>query len=393
MSSRSRWLVFLVSTPLVLFLSIGGILGASATPVRQDAFAHLRVMSDVMSLIMTSYVERADIDRVMDGAMRGLADGLDPSSAYLSAEDAKAVSSGGAGGPADVGLVVTRQFYVRVVGVRDGSPAARAGLRTGDYLRMIDGKATRDLSAIEGTRLLRGQPGTKVSLLVLRGNAAEPHVVELTRELPAAERVTRKQLPSGEGYVRVVSFREGAAADIRQHLDALRSEGVTRAVIDVRGTADGAIDEGIAAARHFIPGGGIIASRAGRDAAQKTTVTASSRDGGVTMPIVLLVSHGTAGAAEVFAAALQGNKRAELVGEPTAGIAGVQRLIPLPEGRALWMTVERYLSADGKPIHGPGLQPDTRYDEPLVPFGESPAPEDRLLITGVDRLRMLLIKK
>ena len=346
MSPRARWLVFLVSTPLVLFLSIGGILGAGAAPVRQDAYPHLRVVSDVISLIMTSYVDTADIDRVMDGAMRGLADGLDPASAYLAAEDARAIESGGAGGPADVGLVVTRQFYVRVVGVRDGSPAARAGLRTGDYLRTIDGKPTRDMSAVEGTRLLRGDRGTKVSLLVLRGNAAEPHVVELVRETPATERVTSRRLPSGEGYVRVASFGPGAAAALRKQLDSLRDAGAARAVIDLRGTADGAIEEGIAAARHFVASGP-IATRAGRNADQKTTVTAAAGDGAIAMPIVLLVSHGTAGPAEVLAAALQGAKRAELVGEPTAGLAGVQRLVKLPEGRGLWMTVERYLAADG----------------------------------------------
>jgi carboxyl-terminal processing protease len=386
MSSRSRLAVLLVSTPLVLFVSIGGILGATRT-APQEAFPHLRIVNDVISLIMSNYVEPADIDKVMDGAMRGLVEGLDTSSAYLSAEDVKAIESGSAGPAADIGVVVTRQFYVRVVGVRDGSPAARAGLRPGDYLRMIDGKATRDLSAVEGARLLRGPNGSKVSLLVLRGNAVEPHVVDVTREVPSGDRVTNRRLQGGEGYLRVGSFAAGAAADIRRQIDALKSAGATRAVIDVRGTADGPIEEGVAAARHFVAKGP-IAARAGRSE-QRATTTAAAGDGAVTLPIVVLVSRGTAGAAEVFAAALQGSKRADLVGEPTAGIAGVQRLVKLPDGRGIWMTVERYLTADGTPIHERGLKPDTRVDDAPVAFGEAPPGTDEMLA----RATMLLIKK
>ena len=145
-----------------------------------------------MSLISSNYVEEANIDKVMRGAMHGLADGLDPDSAYLTPDQVKQVESGARAAAGGVGLELTRQYYLRVIAARDNSPAAKAGLRTGDYIRAINDMPTREMSVWEGMRALRGAPGTKVSLTVIRGNAADPHVVELTRE---AEPAVGRQRP------------------------------------------------------------------------------------------------------------------------------------------------------------------------------------------------------
>jgi carboxyl-terminal processing protease len=383
MSSKSRWLIVLVSTPLVIIATVGGLLATQNVP--QQSFKDLRVFDDVVSLVMSSYVERVDVDRVMEGAMRGLADGLDASSAYLSPAEVAAVEAGAAMPTGDVGLVISRQFYLKVVGVRDGSPAARAGVRTGDFIRGIDGKPTRDVSAFTGTRLLHGAPGSKVELVVLRGSAVEPHTVSLVREAPNGPLVTSKRLPGGDGYVRVASFSTGTAAAIRKEVDALRQAGSTGAIIDLRGVADGPLDEGIAAARHFVKTG-TLATLAPRSGA-KTVTSATATDGAVTMPIVLLVSNGTGNAAELFAAALSENQRADLVGEPTAGLVAVQHLLKLPENRGLWMTYARYLGSDGKPIHEHGLRPTVAVEEPTVVFGDAPPTTDDALGKAVDRLK------
>jgi len=385
MSSKTRWLIVLISTPLVILATVGGLLGASQTTPQQQSFKDLPVFQDVLSLIMSSYVEKVDVDKVMEGAMRGLTEGLDASSAYLTPDEVAAVRANTPPPAGDVGLVVSRQFYLRVVGVRDGSPAARAGLRTGDFIRAIGDTPTREVSSFEGMRLLRGAPGSKVDLLVIRGNAADPHTVTLVREAPAPALVTSKRLPGGEGYLRVASFAPGAAAAMRQQMDALRQGGATAAVIDLRGTADGTIDEGIAAARLFVASG-TLATLAERNN-KKTTVQANAGDGAITLPIVLLVSNGTANAAEIFAAALSGNHRADLVGEPTAGIAAVQRLVTLPENRGLWLTYGRYLTVDGKAIHEHGLPPTVAVEEPTVAFGEAPPTTDEPLAKAVERLR------
>ena len=179
MNSRTRAIVISISAPVIAFALVGGLLGK--VMAREETFQYLKPFDDVVNFIMGNYVEQVSIDKVMHGAMRGLADGLDPDSAYLTPDQVKEVESQKAQPAGDVGLELTRQYYLRVIAARDGSPAARAGLRGGDYVRAIDDKPTREMSVWEGMRALRGAPGSKVTLAVIRGSAADPHNVELTR--------------------------------------------------------------------------------------------------------------------------------------------------------------------------------------------------------------------
>jgi carboxyl-terminal processing protease len=387
MSSRTRWMVVLISTPIVAFVTVGGLLGAP----RQGpgAFPHRDTFEDVLALIMQAYVEPADMAKVLDGAMRGLADSLDTSSAYLAPEEVRSIESNAPAPAGDVGLVLTRQYWLRVVGVRDGSPAARAGLQTGDFVRMIDGKPTRDLSTVAGNRLLRGAPGSKVTVTVIRGNFADPHNFDLIRTAPPAEAITQKPLPGGGAHVRIASFTPSVVAGLKTVFEALPKAKVGYAVIDLRGTADGRLEDGIAAARLFVKSG-VLAVRGGREPEQ-TKIEAAPGNGAITMPVAVLVSNGTAHAAEVFAAALVGNNRAELVGEPTAGIAAVQKLVKLPENHGLWLTYQRYYTVDGKtPIHERGLRPTFAVEIPRFGFDELPPATDEPLSKAAERVRARL---
>src|SRR5919197_637312 len=170
MSSRTRLIVMTISAPVIAFAIVGGFLGK--VMAREDTYQHLKIFDDVVGLVSSNYVEEADMDRVLRGAMHGLAEGLDPDSAYLSPDQVKQVESGAPLPPAGVGLEITRQYYLRVIAARDNSPAAKAGLRTGDYIRAINDLSTRDMSVWEGVRALRGAAGTKVSLTIIRGSAA-----------------------------------------------------------------------------------------------------------------------------------------------------------------------------------------------------------------------------
>jgi carboxyl-terminal processing protease len=446
MTSKTRLSVVLLSTPLLAFVVVGGLMGASARS-GDETYQHLRVFQNVVDLVLNNYVEEVKIDRAMEGALKGLADGLDPDSAYLNAKQVAELEAGGAQPDGDVGLEMTRQYYLRVISARDGSPAAHAGLQTGDYVRGIDGKPTRDMSVFEGTRLLRGQPGSKVVLTIIRGNAADPHDVPLVREKPAAPLVSSRLVPiaaaetapSGSpgnlplltpeaGYVRIASFRNGVVEELKKQIADLSKSGVKSLVIDVRATAEGPLENGVAAARLFVKSG-TLSMRAGRNGENKTTIEAAAGDGAVTLPLQLLVTTGTSGPAELFAAALRDNKRAELVGEHTLGRAGLQRLVKLPEGRGLWLTYSQYyrstagdpearkpaqttgsgtpdIGAAGRPnaaktagpettkipgadtINGKGLQPDVNVEEPEVAeFGAKPSDKDPILDAAIDRLR------
>ena len=179
MSRSTRRIVLWISTPVVAFAIIGGVL--SKATAREDTYPQLRIFADVVDKITGDYVDKVNVDKVMAGAMHGLADSLDPDSAYLSADQVKQIESNAPPPTGDVGLDLTRQYYLRVIATRDGSPADRAGLRTGDYVRIIDDMPTREMSVFEGMRALRGATGSTVSLTIIRGNANDPHVVELTR--------------------------------------------------------------------------------------------------------------------------------------------------------------------------------------------------------------------
>ena len=375
MTSRSRVFVLAISTPIIALAFIGGYLGQAVG--RDDTYQHLRVFEDVVSIVLNNYVEPVDISKAMKGAMRGMAEGLDPESAYLPPDLARSRESNDLGGAAEVGLDLTRQYYLRVVSARDGSPAARAGIRAGDFLRVIDGRPTRVMSAYEGARLLHGPAGTTVSLLVIRGNAADPHAVDLVRERVAGPDITSRMADSATGYVRVLQFSNESPSQLKQAIDALAKNGASRYVIDLRGVSRGDLDDGVAAARVFVKGG-TLAVRLGR-LDRREPITGEPTDGAVTAPLALLVDIGTSGAAEVFAAALDGNGRADLIGTTTLGRAARQRLVKLPDQSGLWITYLRYLTPSGEPIHEKGLAPDVEVEQLEIEFGDkAPAPDETL---------------
>lgn len=426
MTTRTRLSVLLISTPLLIFVLVGGLLGNTTPSDATDR--HLRTFDDVVNLILNSYVETPNMNKVMEGAMRGLADGLDPDSAYLTPDEVKEISSHEKVPAGDVGIELTRQYYLRVIAVRDDSPAAKVGLETGDYVRAIDSKPSRDLSVFEGMRMLRGEPGSKVTLTVIRGNAAEPREFTLVREKTPGPIVVGKIMDGDLGYIRVATFEPGAAAKIKTVAADLAKQGAKHLLVDIRRNAEGPIDSGIEAARLFVksgtlaeigvrdpqsateahdvtadangvPGGTVSGTvqkpQPGASASESEpaeshdkiaqTITAQPGDGAITLPVTLLATTGTSGAAEVFAAALVGNKRADVVGERTLGRAAVQKLVPLPDGRGLWLTYERYLTPSGDPIEGKGLTPDQEVDEPEVDFDKTPPTGDPILDAAVAR--------
>jgi len=371
-----------ISAPVIAFAIVGGFLGR--VMAREDTYQHLKIFDDVVSLISSSYVETADIDKVMKGAMHGLAEGLDPDSAYLTVDQVKQVESGAPLPPGGVGLELTRQYYLRVIAARDNSPAAKAGLRTGDYIRAINEMPTREMSVWEGVRALRGTPGSKVSITIIRGNAADPHVLEMTRENEPASMVSGRIAASGVGYVRVAAIGPATTNQVSAQVSELTKAGASKLIVDVRRLSSGTIEQGIALARLFVRDG-TIAIREQKGGVREP-ITATSGDGAVTLPLVVLIDTGTSAASEIFAAAVAGNKRGDLIGEHTIGRAAAQKLVKLPDGAGLWLSTMRFLTPAGAPLHEKGLEPTVPVDEPDVEFGQPAPTTDPILDKALERL-------
>ncbi len=383
MSPRTRFLVLVVTAPVIAFVIIGGLIGK--TWAREETYQHLRVFEDVVSLISTNYVEPANMTHVMRGALRGLADGLDADSAYLPPEEVTIYQSAQKPDAGETGIELTRLYYLRVIAVRDASPAAKAGLQTGDFIRAIDGKPTRDMSVYEGRRLLRGAPGSSVQLLIIRGNVADPHEVTVAREAPQGPDVTGRLQDAHTGYVRIAAFGPDAARSVAAKVAELTRGGATSLLVDVRNTATGAYESAVATARLFVAHGTLAFKQ--MHGAARQPVAAAAGDGTITLPAVVLVDAGTSGAAEIFAAALAGNQRATLVGEHTDGRAAVQKFVPLPDGAAMVISNGWFLTPAGDPIHDKGLTPSVAVDVPDVEFGAPVPTTDAILQKGIETLR------
>ena len=383
---RTRIIVFFASIPIIAFTLIGGYYGRAAGEEEQT-YRHLRVFEDVVSLISNNYVELVDLDDVLQGALRGLAEGLDSDSAYLSPSDVRRLRSGQPLPEGRIGLDVTRRYYLQVIAARDGSPAAEAGIAPGDYVRAIDGDPTRLLSVIEGEQRLRGTPGTTVTLSLIRGSTQEPYDIELVRERLAPAEVSGRLLEeAGDvGYLRIPAFGESVAAAVADTVAMLEADGAAHLIIDVRSAAEGTYEAAIEAARLFVAEGTLAIREENDDT--RTPLEATAGRNAVALPATLLTNFGSSGPAEVFVAALVEHDRAATIGQRTAGRTVLQRLVPLSNGSGLWLSWARYLTGSGEPIHPFGIEPEIGVAVRLPELGEPLPEEDEILERALEQIR------
>jgi len=383
MTDRTRFVILIVTAPILAYTLVGGLLGRVVA--REDTYRHLRVFEDVVSLVTDNYVEPIDPERIMQGALWGLTEGLDADSAYLTPDDLREYEADDALGEVGVGLVLTRQYYIQVVAARDGSPADEAGLQPGDYIRAIDDDPTRMMSVVRGRQLLRGEPGSTVTLTVIRGNAVEPVEMELKRDGGRSANVTSRLAAPGVGYLRIAAFDDTTTDAIEAATGTLERQNAERLLIDLRDTATGAFETGLDAARLFTSAETLVIRES---SAEQEPVQRTGGEPSIAWPVVILTNPGTAGAAELFAAALTDNDRAETVGLRTAGRAAEQTLVRLPDGGGLLLSSTRFLTASGEPIHRAGVEPAVVVPEPQGELGQTAdAPdEDPVLDRALEHL-------
>ena len=371
MTNRTRLVLLVVTVPILGYTLVGGLLGSVVA--REGTYQHLRVFEDVVSLVTNNYVEPVETESIIRGALWGLAEGLDSESSYLTADETRIYTSGSTAGEVGIGLELRRQYYVQVLAARDGSPAAAAGLHAGDFLRAIDNNPTRMMSTVKAHQLLLGAPGSVVRLSVIRDNAADPIELEVIRGSDRSVNVSGRVLSPGVGYLRIAEFDDETIRSIESTTDTLKQQGTERLLIDLRNTAVGSFRTGIAAAALFTDADTLVIRET---SSAQEPFSGTSQPATIGWPVVLVTNQGTAGAAELFAAALADNDRAESVGLRTAGRAAEQTLVELPEGGGLLLSSTQYLTSSGASIHRAGVDPAVVVQGPLPTLGQNTSKPD-----------------
>ncbi len=380
MNRRFQFAVVASSTCLVFLLLFGAVRGRSAA-ADSGPYNHLGVYSEVLSRIKADYVEEPDMKAVTAGAINGMLESLDPYASYLNADQYKQYLKSKESVRADVGLGLSRRFgYLTVVDALPGSPAAKAGLGTGDVIETINNISTRDMPLAFSEMLLQGDAGSTIPISVLRTRRSEPQTITLTRAMLVYPAVTGKMMTEqGEsiGVISTVSLTRGRAKDIAAKIADLEKQGAKRFVLDLRHCSTGDPAEGIAVANLFMDSGTITYSVGQKVPRQDFKADPSKA---VTKkPLVVIVHRGTAGAAEIAAAALLDSKRADVVGERTFGDAGVRKAITMDDGAAVILTVAKYYNGAAKAIQDNGVTPNVLQAETadaVAPDGDDDSTPD-----------------
>jgi carboxyl-terminal processing protease len=383
MSFRTKFALILGSATLALYTVVGGWISTRAQQPANDPNAQLRIFESVLQHIQNDYVDEPNMEKVRAGALRGLAYGLDPYSTYLTPDQVREFGRAARNDQVGIGAELSQvASYLYVIAPMKGSPADQAGVRAGDIIEYIDGKATRDISLYDAKQLLNGAAGSEVKLRILRANT-RPLTLAVKRGAFRAPAAEARMEPGRIGILRVNSFAQGEAADARARVQELIKQGAQKMVVDLRGTAGGSIDEAVAVASLFIKDG-TIAQTSGREGKTLKTFTADPKAAIFAGQVIALIDAGTAGAAEVVASALLERNRGQVVGEKSFGAGAEQQLFTLRGGDGLLLTTIKWASASGKPFLGEdrshsGVMPSVEVKRPEV--ADAIDPED---LTGND---------
>jgi carboxyl-terminal processing protease len=380
MSTKLKVTILASSLAILLFTIVGGFVNVRASS-NDGAYRQLSVYSEVLSRVRSEYVEEPNIPMVTEGALHGLLESLDANSSYLTAAEYKHYRAIKTDGKAEIGAAVSKRFgYAAVIAVIPGGPAEKAGIENSDIFESIEGRSTRDMSLAEIHSLLVGEPGSTLTVAVVRPRRAEPQKVVITRDAVTIPPVTDKMLAENVGYVKVDAFPQGKAQEIANKIRNLQKQGAKKLVLDLRNAASGDEAEGIATANLFLDHGTITYLQG-----QKYPRQAFNADPAkdiTKLPVAVLVNRGTAGPAEIVASAILENARGDVVGDKTFGDGSVQKLIDMPDGAALILSIAKYYTPNGKAIQDAAVTPnfvvaDNNDDGGLPDEDQQAAPDDQ----------------
>ncbi|HEX4995684.1 MAG TPA: S41 family peptidase [Methylomirabilota bacterium] len=377
---------------LILTLSLGGGVASKGNDTAAT-YENLRLFTEVLSIVQSQYVDEVAPKDIIYNAIKGTLRGLDPHSSFLDPEmyrEMQVETSGSFGG---LGIEITlRDDVLTVVAPIEGTPAYRAGIQPGDRILKIEGLTTKDMQLSDAVKRMRGKPGSKITISVVREGWTEPKDFLITREQIRVHSVRANQLEPGIEYIKLRQFQEQTANDLETSLEKYVKDGkIQGLVLDLRNNPGGLLTSAVEVTEKFLESGKLVVYTEGRVRNQNMRFSSNAKRVFTDFPIVVLVNQGSASASEIVAGALQDWGRAVVIGTQSFGKGSVQTIIPLSDGSGLRLTTAKYFTPKGRSIHGKGITPDIIVEAPKVvasaPGAEVPVPTPPVSETSQEQLK------
>ena len=321
----------------------------------------IRTFTEIFSKIKNDYVENINDKKLLENAIRGMLQGLDPHSAYLDKEAYRELQEGASGKFGGLGIEVGYEDgFVKVISPIDDTPAQRAGVKAGDLIIKLDGKSVKGISLMEAVKMMRGKPGSEIVLTILREGKEKPFNLPVVRDIITVKSIKAETIEPGFMYIRISNFQIHTVDDMRKSLKKLKNENTDNLkglVLDLRNNPGGLLNAAVGVSDLFL-NNGLIVYTEGRIKDSKLKFTAKPTEVFKNIPIIVLVNGGSASASEIVAGALQDHKRAIIMGERTFGKGSVQTILPMSDETALKLTTARYFTPSGRSIQASGIEPD-----------------------------------
>ena len=365
---------------LALFILAIFVIPASAKTDDSVPIKNIEQFVDVYKRIKEQYVDTIDDEQLFQSAIKGMVSDLDPHSSYLSKDDFNELRIGTTGKFGGLGIeITTEDNFVKVIAPIDDTPAQRAGVKSGDLIIKVDDTSLRDMSINEAVKLMRGEPGTKIQITVIRKKEKKPIVFDIKREIIIAKGIKSKLFNNNIGYIRLSNFQSNSTNHVKNTVYELNKEAknnLSGLILDLRNNPGGVLGTAVGISDLFLKKGKIVYTN-GRTLNSKLEYFATPQDVLEGVPLIVMVNEGSASASEIVAGALQDNKRAKILGAKSYGKASVQTIQELSDGSALKLTTARYYTPLGKDIHKHGINPDITVEISEKDLVSLPKPYDK----------------
>ncbi len=346
--------------PMVVVALVLGVLlgkGWERTGHATETYEELKTFSEVLTQVQKSYVDETKVKDLVQGAIRGMLSTLDPHSAYMTPEMYKEMQVETKGEFGGVGIQIgVKENRLAVIAPIEGTPAYRAGIKSGDFITKVNDETTKDLTLMDAVQKMRGPKGSKINLTIQRDGTPDPLQFTLVRDTIKIESVKSKVLDN-IGYVRLTQFQESTGRDLSKVLKQFKEQKLQSTILDLRNNPGGLLTASVEVSEQFLPGGKLVVYTKGRES-KKDEWIAKGKDQMDDSPMIILINEGSASASEIVAGALQDYGRAVIVGTTSFGKGSVQTILPLGDGSGLRLTTAKYYTPKGRSIQSTGITPD-----------------------------------